>query len=299
MAINHKVKLKFGIMCNGYEFSAWEAECISNLISSGYAEPVLLIRNITKQKNEFVLKKLFRRFSLAEMYDMWWLRRRTKSLKKVNMTDSLKDLEFIDCNEIQNGKFFQCFTDEYIKIIESYQLDFILRFSFNIIRGKILSAARYGVWSYHHHVEHFHGDSPPCFWDMFHGNPKTGAILQRLTDRLDGGIILHRGFFKTSLVSYVTNLDRVYFGSADWCTRVCAEIVMGQSDKFQKRLSVSQAPIYRYPTNLQFIYFLLQLLVVFIKKIWKASLYIDIWHVGITENRVEQIFNNEYIDDIK
>ncbi len=286
-------------MCHGYDFPAWEAECINNLISSGYAEPVLLIRDVTKQENELVLKKLFRSSFLAEMYDTWWLRRRAKSLKKVNMIDALKNVRCIDCKEIQKSKFSQSCTDEDIKIIESYQLDFILRFGFNTVQGKILGAAQYGVWSYHHDVKNLHKGSPPCFWEIFHGAPKTEAILQRLTDRLDGDIILYRGFFKTSLASYVTNLDRVYLGSADWCARVCAEIVMGQTEKFQESPSISQIPIYRYPTNLQFIYFLLQMLVSLIKRVWRLGLYIDIWNVGITENCIEQILDNRYIDNIK
>ena len=40
-------KLRFGIMCNGRRFAAWEADCIRRLIASGHAEPALLIRDVT------------------------------------------------------------------------------------------------------------------------------------------------------------------------------------------------------------------------------------------------------------
>ncbi|ETW97422.1 MAG: hypothetical protein ETSY1_22685, partial [Candidatus Entotheonella factor] len=183
MAINHKAKLKFGIMCNGYEFPAWEAQCIQQLISSGYAEPVLLIRDVTEQKQEPVFKKLFRSSCLAELFDLWWIRKRVKTLKKVSMLDTLKEVETIDCKIILKGKFSQYFTDQDLAIIKSFQLDFIIRFGFNIIRGEILQAARYGVWSYHHDDERVYRGTPPCFWEIFHQDAKTGTILQRLTDR--------------------------------------------------------------------------------------------------------------------
>lgn len=215
------------------------------------------------------------------------------------MTEHLKDVKIINCSVVQKGKFSQYFVDKDIKIIKSYQLDFILRFAFNIIRGEILNAARYGVWSYHHDDETLYRGGPPCFWEIWHGDPKTGTILQKLTDRLDGGIILHRGYFKTSPVSYVANLDRAYLGSTDWCARLCAEIVWGQTDKFASQPSLSQAPIYRFPSNLQFIYFLFKMASSLIERIYRLTFYIDVWNVGITQDRIDKIIDSGYIDNIK
>ncbi|HEY7711895.1 MAG TPA: hypothetical protein VIG57_17905 [Candidatus Entotheonella sp.] len=299
MVTHRGAKLKFGIMCDDYHFPAWEAECIKNLISSGYAEPVLLIRDVTEKEREPYWKKIFRHSFLAEMFDMWWLQKTSKALKKVSMIEYLKDVEVIHCSVIQKGKFSQYFNDKDVESIKNYRLDFILRFSFNIIRGEILNAARYGVWSYHHDDDNLYRGGPPCFWEIFHGDPKTGTILQKLTDRLDGGIILHRGYFKTSPVSYVTNLDRAYLGSTDWCTRVCAEIVLGQTDKFESQPSRSQAPIYQFPSNLKFIYFIFKLSLSLIERIYRLTLYIDVWNVGITHDRIEKIVHNGYIDDIE
>jgi hypothetical protein len=299
VATYHGPKLKFGIMCDGYRFPTWEAKCIKTLIASGYAEPVLLIRDVTKKEREPYRKKIFRNDFLAEMFDTRWLRKRSKALKEVSMTEHLKDVKIINCSVVQKGNFSQYFVDKDIKIIKSYQLDFILRFAFNIIRGEILNAARYGVWSYHHDDETLYRGGPPCFWEIWHGDPKTGTILQKLTDRLDGGIILHRGYFKTSPVSYVANLDRAYLGSTDWCARLCAEIVWGQTDKFASQPSLSQAPIYRFPSNLQFIYFLFKMASSLIERIYRLTFYIDVWNVGITQDRIDKIIDSGYIDNIK
>ena len=45
------------------------------------------------------------------------------------------------------------------------------------------------------------------------------TVLQRLTDRLDGGIVLAKGWFRTIDHSYVRNRDQAYFGSAGWPAR--------------------------------------------------------------------------------
>ena len=291
--------LKFGIMCFGYRFLAWEAECIKNLIDSGHAEPVLLIRDVTASQSEPWWKRIFRNDFFAYMFDAYWLRKRALALKQVDMSEPLKDLDVLDCNVVLKGKFSQYFTEEDIAAIQQYQLDFILRFGFNIIRGAILQAARYGVWSYHHDDENRYRGGPPCFWEILHDDPRTGAILQRLTDRLDGGIILHRGYFKTSPVSYVKNLDRAYLGTTEWCSRVCAEIVLGQTDKFQTPPSTSQAPIYRFPSNLTFLYFLLKLSCAVMKRIWHLTFYIDVWNVGITTDRIERIIDAERVEHIQ
>ena len=90
-----------------------------------------------------------------------------------------------------------------------------------------MTLARYGVWSYHHDDPSKYRGRPACFWEIYNNDPITGAILQRLTDKLDGGPILHQGWFYTEKDSYVTNLDTVYFNSANWPEQVCARLRKG------------------------------------------------------------------------
>jgi hypothetical protein len=113
-------KLRFGIMCFGYHFPAWEAECIKNLIASGYVEPVLLIRDISKKQEEPWYKKLFRHDFLAEMFDTWWLRKRAQALKPTDMSAHLQALDVLGCNIVLKGRFSQYFTNEDIATIKSY-----------------------------------------------------------------------------------------------------------------------------------------------------------------------------------
>jgi len=87
------------------------------------------------------------------------------------------------------------------KRIRSYHLDVLVRLGFRILRGGILQAARYGVWSYHHGDNKVNRGGPPGFWEVLEGHAVTGSILQRLNDELDNGTVLCRSFSATDPLS--------------------------------------------------------------------------------------------------
>ncbi len=144
--------------------------------------------------------------------------------------------------------------------IRNFNLDFILRFAPGILRGEILSAARYGIWSYHHDDEEKYRGGPPCFWEIYNGDPQTGAILQRLTDRLDAGIILRKGFVPTIHDSYAGNINSANFESAPWPAQVCTDIRNGHAEYLDAPPSRSTAPIYYPPNNIQSLAFAMKVL---------------------------------------
>lgn len=86
--------------------------------------------------------------------------------------------------------FTHRFPEADLERIRSYGLDVLLRFGFAILRGGVLSAARFGMWSYHHGDNTYYRGGPPHFWEIVEGNPESGVILQVLTEELDAGQVL-------------------------------------------------------------------------------------------------------------
>ena len=76
-------------------------------------------------------------------------------------------------------------------------------------------------------------------------------ILQRLTERLDGGIILKRAVVPTRRTSYVGSLAQIYDECADFPALVCADIRRGDARYLDAAPSPTTAPIFKNPTNLQ------------------------------------------------
>ena len=84
-----------------------------------------------------------------------------------------------------------------IEEIKKYNLDFILKLSRGIIKGEILNTAEYGIWSFHHDDEMKYRGRPACFWEIYNNDPVTGAILQKLSNKLD----LFKFIYKLSKLS--------------------------------------------------------------------------------------------------
>lgn len=84
------------------------------------------------------------------------------------------------------------FTEADVEKVRSFGLDLILRHAFAILKGPILEAARFGIWSFHHGDNTVNRGSPPGYWESAYSEAMTGATLQVLTEELDGGQVIAR-----------------------------------------------------------------------------------------------------------
>jgi len=289
-------KLKFGVMVKGNVLETWQAECINALLKSGVAELELLILPENEGREKRSLKqKLLKHMkpsslnkALFLLYNKICVRRRSRAHKKQDMGVVFSFVEKITCRTFKKGKYSEYFEAEDVDRIKSYKLDFILRFAFGIIRGDILQAAKYGVWSYHHDDETKYRGQPSCFWEIVKKDPVTGAILQKLTDRLDGGIVLRRGYFST-IKNYRKNLEQVHLGTADFCLQVCKQILTGNDKVFFAEPSRSDAPIYHQPGNLTMVRLFLIQSQDFFKKVFEKLFMSINWNIGIIPYSAEEL----------
>lgn len=176
-------------------------------------------------------------------------------LAEVDCTDRLSGIESMKITPIVKG-FVHRFVPEDIEEIRKHNLDVILRFGFNILRGDILTAARYGVWSYHHGDNDYYRGGPPYFWELCEKNDLCGVILQRLNEELDAGFVLVKGHFGTvrGTVSRVQNRFSPYWGSVHFVIQKLYEL-HNYGWEHLERHSVPNKPyqgkrkIYRSPVN--------------------------------------------------
>lgn len=166
----------------------------------------------------------------------------------------LQGVERIEVQPAGKG-FVHRFPAEAIEVIRSKNLDVLIRFGFNILRGEILSSSKYGIWSYHHGDNDFYRGAPALFWEIYERNSISGAILQVLTEELDNGLVLCKGLYPTANSLWVTrNRLRPYWGSVYFLPMKLYELHQYGWDHVRRR-SVPRAPyrgkqkIYRSPTN--------------------------------------------------
>jgi len=284
--------IRFGVMCDGRRLEAWQADCVRRLLELDNVQLALLIVDSDAGTSTKPLRQVpFRRW-LYTLYRRSWFRRWPRQI--LDQQNIFRDVPQLTPTITLRGKSSQIFDAKSVATIASYNLDFILRFGFNIIRGEILEVPRYGVWSFHHDDEKKYRGSPAGFWEIYYDDPVTGAMLQRLTDRLDGGIVLRRGFFRTVRHSYVANISQLYGESAAWPAQICREIRAGCVSAFAAEPSCADAPMFYPPTNLEMLRFM--------GKLWSNQFYRiarllslrDHWNIGVVEAPITKFLDPNF-----
>ena len=252
-----QTRLRFGILCDGATLELWHARIVQKLLELDGVELSLVVLNAAPDRPQTTWAKLTRLRPRTFVYRVYRdFMFRPHAIGPSDMDRLLTGVPALTCRVTTAGKYSQYFLQHDVAIIRSYGLDFMMRFGFNIIRGDILHAARFGIWSFHHDDEQKYRGGPPCFWEIYAGDLQTGVLLQRLTSRLDAGIVLRKGYFDTDFRSYQESFDRAVLGSVGWPAEVCTDILNGSAAYIDGAPSSTTAPIYHDPHNREMLHFL-------------------------------------------
>jgi hypothetical protein len=267
-----RAPLRIGLLLDShYEISAFAARIIEDIRASNFAKiELLVVKHASAEQQgpgappDSRIHRLLRRISDPKLrghllYDLYLrLDARMKPpgdpVARVNCKDLLSGIDAIDVEPV-GKKFIHRFPAEALEKIRSADLDVLIRFGFNILRGDILRAARYGVWSYHHGDNEFYRGGPAHFWELLEGSPLSGVILQVLTEDLDGGLVLCKSLFATEhTLSVSRNRYTPYWGSSDLVIRKLNELHrFGWEYVLEKALPPApyqgKRVIYKAPTN--------------------------------------------------
>ncbi|HVS76266.1 MAG TPA: hypothetical protein VHE11_04980 [Steroidobacteraceae bacterium] len=126
------------------------------------------------------------------------------------------------------------FSEEDLERIRQERFDLLLRCGSGILRGGILTAARLGILSFHHGDNRVNRGGPPGFWEVYHGWSKTGFVVQRLTEELDGGDVILRGFVPTQrshLLNCALLYAKSYFHLRTLLVRIAAAGEMPEAER--------------------------------------------------------------------
>lgn len=246
--------LRIGIMLDSFVSSAWVGKIIEDIQGSGFADVALVIVNTpppeVKPKFAKRLKDIWK-YSLYFRYEQWDYRRHKKepdAKADLDVSSLLRDVPCVRVVPLRKG-FTDRFREEDLTQIRSANLDVIFRFGFRIIRGEILQAAKYGVWSYHHGDNLHYRGGPALFWEVYEGNPVSGSILQVLTDSLDGGHVIYRSHSSTNLSSLYLNRNPIYWKTAEFALRRLRDLQCRGWDSIQSLPTYDEKETYTGKIN--------------------------------------------------
>lgn len=303
MTASTRSTLRFGVMCSGTVFDAWQARCLEALHALGTVEPGLLIIDDRARPSRRVTQRISRLVRSEKMvwkaFNDGFAARGAAGLRKVDLCEEFASVPKLECRVTMRGKFSEIFDDADVATIRGHDLDFILRFAFGIVRGDILDSAAFGIWSFHHDDEALYRGGPPCFWEIYNGDPVTGVMLQRLTERLDAGVVLHKGHVRTVASSYAKNSDAAHFAGAAFPAKICNDILAGVREHVDAAPAASNAPIHHNPTNRQMLRFLARLGRNYVAGQARSSLFRDHWNVGVVSGSIERFLDPAFIPDVR
>ena len=193
-------------------------------------------------------------FTLYERWDRRLVQGDDDPLALVDCSPYLRGIESLAVTPIVK-RYVHRFPADSVERIRASDLDVLIRFGFNILRGEILNAARYGIWSYHHGDNDYYRGGPPYFWEVYEDNPISGAMLQVLTEELDAGHVLCKGLFATCRgLSQVRNRVQPYWGASTFVIQKLRELHESGWARLEEQM-VKPAPyrgkkkLYRTPAN--------------------------------------------------
>jgi len=174
--------------------------------------------------------------------------------RDVDCADVMAGVEILDVAPIASG-FVDRIRPPDVALIRARRFDVILRFGFRILHGDILTAARHGIWSFHHgDSDHYRG-GPPYVWEIIERNPVSGAVLQILSEQLDGGQIIAKALFATTpTLSASDNAFAPFWGTQHFVIRCLHALHTLGDAAFAARIAAPQPyagnrSVYRPPSN--------------------------------------------------
>lgn len=274
---NRQGKLKIGLLVNGPQVDAY----VYDLVAWAVRQPELEVSHYVVLEGGKAAgaqgrwRKLFG--EIAEKGFLETLRRRIqgnlfkflhrseiRSFKRSGMhrefleSRDLRDLvsASLELNPIVSPSGFVYRLDAAdLEKLRAEKFDVLLRFCDCILKGGILDSARHGVISFHHGDNRVNRGGPAAFWEVYHRQPVTGFIIQRLSEELDGGEVLFRGWTQTQ-ISWLRNQATLFRISYYYMRKVLKDMAArGGAAALEEAFPYSH-PLYRTPQSPQIINYL-------------------------------------------
>jgi hypothetical protein len=257
--------LRIGVLLDDIVVPTWVDVVLRQIAESDFLDLSLVVLNAERPQIRSLPRRLWKGrdkllFRLYERIDSIVYRKPGDAFEPAR-SSMLDAVPAIETRPLSPKPWENRVDEETLERIRAADLDVILRFGFRIIRGEILDAARYGVWSFHHGDNRKYRGGPAFFWEMYGGDPVCGTTLQILTDELDAGHAIYRSHSATDPVSLRRGRSGPYLKSANFVVRRLGDLHRHGFGYIESLPTYDdpparETPIYRTPTNRETVRFL-------------------------------------------
>lgn len=277
--MNSTGKIKIGLLLDDLSVPAW----VNSLVKALQNNPRFVIHCIVLNTGEKAKSRSSFVYRLLRKADERLMALPGNPFKRMELETKCKKI--IEVVPIRK-KFSDYFPDNVIEQITEDRPDIFLRFGFRILRGKILSAARHGIFSLHHGDTSSFRGGPPAFWEVVHKAPVTAVTLQVLTEALDAGVIIAKSFLRTDNTSFYRNQQKIYWAGYNLFLEELeklptADIAEHINARKQLFANEPKGRLYRNPKNLSSFFILIQYLLRGISRFCSNKIFNNQWQLLI------------------
>jgi len=256
-------KLRIGIMLDNYRIEAWEYKMLEVISRSDYASIELTILNGRRDKKKSYSDKILSNwnkfFYTAYIKFEDRICKPTLSFTPIDAQNLLKDVLVVEVKP-KIDLNFDWFQEQDIERIKESNLDVIIQRGFRILKGDVLNAAKYGVWSYRHFDNTIIRGGPPGFWETFERMGEQGVLLQILTEDVGKGIALYRSFLPCYSFLVTRNNDECFLRSSLFVPRILErlhnegdKVFFDNIEKENKKENSYNNALSESPNNIEFL----------------------------------------------
>lgn len=287
-------RLRFGILCDGPEVERWQAQCIEHLLAIEGIELALVVQKFPSARSRWHMRaRLFGPHALWWLYDHLYVSKRSRARQRVDLTLRLARVPKVECRVTTDRHGSESLDDRDLETIRAYELDLMVKLGLGALRGRVLDAARLGVWSFRHSDEQERTGRPPLFWELYHGDPITVGSLERLEGPQTTREVLQRGVLKTYRHSFIRSLDSLYFAGVDWPAGVVRRLQAGCSIHVSDSSGLDERRAAGAPENRDTLRFAARLARNFAAELFEFVFRDSQWNVGIVEGPVQAFLGGE------
>jgi len=176
-------------------------------------------------------------------------------------------------------------TTAAVEQLKACDVDFVLSFVDVHYPPEIVSVPRYGVWQFHFGDWTRYRGGPAGFWEVYDGEPVSAALLTRVLSR-DSIMVLREGYFRTDLLSYARNKEKLLARVAIWPAQLCTDIRNGVIRRFGGRIVPGAAAVRTVPTRRQLLSCGCRIAVRAFGVAWRSLFCHDQWNVGVVDQPI-------------
>lgn len=291
-------KLRVGILLDPGPVPRWVRAALERVQRSDHSELVLVVLNGAPISRRSLLRRLWdgrgtALYGLFARVDAKLSGVEEDPFEPTTLDDVTRSVPTITVRPTQT-RFSDRLLPRDVETIRAQRVDVLVRFGFRILRGEILEAARYGVWSYHHGDGLAYRGSPAGIWELLEGRPVTGCVLQILTEDLDAGRVIFRSFGRTDRTRMRRGVASSYWKSSAFLARELARLRSLGAERFFARVEANEAPLlysgrlHRAPRNVEMLPFLARHVLALLGRKLRSVLIRERWVLLYALDRIER-----------